>query len=53
MSLSSVKKGKVISPLQNAASFVCNALSNKQNVDRAYLGKAPDGVAQKIFQTQA
>ena len=49
VNLSSGKKNKVISTLQDAVSFVRNALSNKQNVDRAYLGKVPDRVAQKVL----
>ena len=49
VNLSSGKKNKVISTLQDAMSFVRNALSNKQNVDRAYLGKVPDRVAQKVL----
>ena len=49
VNLSSGKKNKVISTLQDAVSFVRNALSNKQNVDRAYLGKVPDRVAQEVL----
>ncbi len=49
VNLSSGKKNKVISTFQDAVSFVRNALSNKQNVDRAYLGKVPDRVAQRIL----
>lgn len=49
VNLSSGKKNKIISTLQDAVSFVRNALSNKQNVDRAYLGKVPDRVAQKVL----
>ena len=49
VNLSSGKRNKVISTLQDAVSFVRNALSNKQNVDRAYLGKVPDRVAQKVL----
>ena len=48
INLSSGKKNKVITTFQEAVSFVKNALSNKQNVDRAYLGKVPDAVAQTI-----
>ena len=49
VNLSSGKKNKVISTFSEAVSFVKNALSNKQNVDRAYLGKVPDAVAQKVL----
>lgn len=50
VNLSSGKKNKVISTFSEAVSFVKNALSNKQNVDRAYLGKVPDSVAHTIRQ---
>lgn len=50
INLSSGKKNKVISTFSEAVSFVKNALSNRQNVDRAYLGKVPDSVARTIRQ---
>lgn len=50
VNLSSGKKNRVISTFQDAVSFVRTALSNKQNVDRAYLGKIPDSVAQVVQQ---
>lgn len=49
VNLSSGKKNKVISTFSEAVSFVKNALSDRQNVDRAYLGKVPDAVAQKVL----
>ena len=49
INLSSGKKNKIISTFNDAVDFVRNALSNKQNVDRAYLGKVPDRVAQQVL----
>ncbi|MCI2106902.1 MAG: hypothetical protein LKK00_09350 [Intestinimonas sp.] len=48
--LSSGKKNKLISTVQDAVSFIRNALSDKKNVDKAYLGKVPDGTAQKVME---
>ena len=47
--LSSGKKNKIVSTFQEAVSFIKNALSDRQNVDRAYLGKVPDATAQKVL----
>lgn len=47
--LSSGKKNKVISTFQEAAAFIRNALTDRQNVDRAYLGKIPDEVARRTY----
>lgn len=47
--LSSGKKNKVISTFQDAAAFIRNALTDRQNVDRAYLGKIPDEVARRTY----
>lgn len=50
INLSSGKKNKTVSTFKDAVSFVKNALINKQNTDRAYLGRVPDPVAQKIHE---
>ena len=50
INLSSGKKNKIVSTFKDAVSFVKNALINKQNTDRAYLGRVPDPVAQKIHE---
>lgn len=49
VNLSSGAKNKIVSTFQEAMDFVKNALANKQNVDRAYLGKVPDAVARKVL----
>ncbi|WP_292920131.1 hypothetical protein [Oscillibacter sp. CAG:155] len=49
VNLSSGAKNKIVSTFQEAVDFVKNALANKQNVDRAYLGKVPDAVARKVL----
>ena len=49
INLSSGKKNKVVSTFSDAVAFIKNALSDKNNVDRAYLGKVPDAVSQKIL----
>ena len=46
--LSTGKKNRIISTFKDAVTFVRGALSDRQNVDRAYLGKLPDSVAQSI-----
>ena len=48
--LSSGKKNKVVSTFQDAVDFVRRALSDKTNVDRAYLGKVPASTAQIVMQ---
>ena len=48
--LSSGKKNKVVSTFQDAMDFVRRALSDKTNVDRAYLGKVPASTAQMVMQ---
>ena len=48
--LSSGKKNKVVSTFQDAVDFVRRALSDKTNVDRAYLGKVPASTAQMVVQ---
>ena len=35
---------------QDAVQFVRNALTNKNNVDRAYLGKVPESTARRVMQ---
>ena len=49
VNLSSGKKNKIVSTFSDAVSFVKNALADKSNVDRAYLGKVPESVAQKVL----
>lgn len=49
VNLSSGKKNKIVSTFQEAVSFIKNALSDRQNVDRAYLGKVPEATAQKVL----
>jgi len=48
VNLSSGKRNKVISTFQDAVDFVKSAIANKQSVNRAYLGKVPDTVAQTV-----
>lgn len=48
--LSSGAKNKVVSTFQEAVQFVRNAISDRTNTDRAYLGKVPDSVAQRVKQ---
>ena len=50
VNLSSGKKNKVISTFSEAVSFVKNALSDKQSVDRAYMGKVPDNISRMVQQ---
>lgn len=50
VNLSSGKRNKIVSTFQDAVSFVRNALANRQNTDRAYLGKIPDFVSRKILE---
>lgn len=47
--LSSGKRNKIVSTFQETVSFIKNALSDRQNVDRAYLGKVPEATAQKVL----
>lgn len=47
--LSSGKRNKIVSTLQDAVSFVRNALTNRQSSERAYLGKVPNTTAQKVL----
>ena len=49
VNLSSRKRNKIVSTFQDAVSFVQNALSDRQNTDRAYLGKVPETTAQKVL----
>lgn len=46
--LSSGKRNKIISTFNDAVTFIRNALSDKQMVDRAYFGKVTDSVARQI-----
>lgn len=46
--LSSGARNKIISTFQDAVSFVRNALSNRQSMDRAYLGKVPEATARRV-----
>ena len=50
INLSSGAKNKVVTTFQDAVQFVRNALKNKGNVDRAYLGKVPESAAQLVMQ---
>ena len=50
INLSSGKRNKIVSTFRDAVSFVRNALSDRQNIDRAYLGKIPDFVSRKILE---
>lgn len=50
INLSSGKRNKVISTFSDAVSFIKNALADKSNVDRAYLGKVPDNTARRVFE---
>lgn len=47
--LSSGKKNKIVSTVQDAVGFIRNALADKQSSERAYLGKLPESTAQKVF----
>lgn len=49
VNLSSGAKNKIVSTYQEVLAFVKNALSNKQSVDRAYMGVVPNGVASRIL----
>lgn len=48
INLGSGKRNKVISTFSDAVSFIKNALADKSNVDRAYLGKVPDHVVRRV-----
>ena len=47
--LSSGEKNKIISSFEDAVDFIKNAISDKKNVNRAYLGKVPDDTAQRVL----
>ena len=49
INLSSGVKNKIVSTYQEVLAFVKNALSNKQSVDRAYMGVVPNSVASRIL----
>ncbi len=49
INLSSGKRDKIISTFQEAIAFIRNALSDRQNVDRAYLGKIPEATAKMVL----
>lgn len=49
VNLSSGAKNKIVSTYQEVLAFVKNALSNKQSVDRAYMGVVPNSVASRIL----
>lgn len=49
INLSGGKKNKIVTTFQEAVTFIQNALFNKQSVDRAFLGKVPDSVSQKVL----
>ena len=48
INLSSGKRNKIITTFNGAIDFIRNALSNKQSIDRAYFGKVPESVAQRV-----
>lgn len=48
INLSSGKRNKIIATFNGAVDFIRNALSNKQNIDRAYFGKVPETVVQRV-----
>ena len=48
INLSSGKRNKIITTFNGAVDFIRNALSNKQNIDRAYFGKVPETVVQRV-----
>lgn len=48
INLSSGKRNKIITTFNSAVDFIRNALSNKQNIDRAYFGKVPETVVQRV-----
>ena len=50
INLSSGAKNKVVTTFQDAVQFVRNALKNKGNSDRAYMGKVPDSTARRVMQ---
>lgn len=49
INLSGGKKNRIVSTFQEAVSFIQNALSDRQNVDRAYLGKIPEATARMVL----
>ena len=48
VNLSSGVRNKIISTYQDAVEFIKNALANKSDVDRAYMGVVPESVAQRV-----
>lgn len=48
INLSSGKRNKIITTFNSTVDFIRNALSNKQNIDRAYFGKVPETVVQRV-----
>ncbi len=50
INLASGARNKIISTFSDALDFVRNALTNRQNVDRAYMGKVPDAVARRVLE---
>lgn len=48
--LSSGKRNKIVSTVQDVASFIRSALSDRTSSNRAYLGKIPDGTAQRVLE---
>lgn len=48
--LSSGKRNKIVSTVQDVASFIRSALSDRTSSSRAYLGKIPDGTAQRVLE---
>lgn len=49
VNLSSGGRNKIVSTYQEALAFVKKALTNKKNVDRAYMGIVPNDVAGRIL----
>lgn len=50
INLSSGVKNKVVTTFQDAVQFVRNALKDKGNVDRAYMGKVLESTARRVMQ---
>lgn len=48
--LSSGKRNKIVSTVQDVVSFIRSALSDRTSSNRAYLGKIPDGTAQRVLE---
>lgn len=47
--LSSGKKNKIVSTMSETVNFIRNALTNRQSTERAYMGRIPDSVAQRVY----